>query len=124
MDAGLEITLVTMDVQGAFDALLKRGRMTKQAFPLELLKLVDAFLSGKEVRVPRLEKSITPSHDVSYGTLQGLPLSPVLYMLYLAKIPSQGPDLRFGYADNVYLHRVSVYLISMLDSWPGIPKSY
>ena len=46
--AGLQTTLVTMDVQGAFDALLKRRllkRMTEQGWPLPLLKLVDSFLS-------------------------------------------------------------------------------
>ena len=112
MAAGLEVTMVTMDVQGAFDALLKRRllrRMTNQGFPLKLLKLVDAFLSDRKVRV-RLEKSITPNHNAACGTPQGSPLSPVLYMLYMAELLSQDPDLRFGYADDIGLYRASTSL--------------
>jgi hypothetical protein len=38
---------------------------------------------------------------------QGSPLSPVLYMLYLAEILKKDPKLRFGYADNMCLYRAS-----------------
>lgn len=104
-----QVTMVTMDVQGAFDALLKRRllqRMTKQGWPLPLLQLVDGFLSDRQVRV-RLEKSTTPFHNVGCGTPQGSPLSPVLYMLYLAELLLQDTTLRFGYADDLCLYRVN-----------------
>src|SRR6201996_2025153 len=109
MAAGQEVTMVTMDVQGAFDALLKKRllrRMTNQGWPLALLKLINAFLSGRKVRV-RLEKETTCDYDVSCGTPQGSPLSPVLYMLYLAELLSQDPTLRFGYADDICLYRAT-----------------
>ena len=109
MAAGQEVTMVTMDVQGAFDALLKKRllrRMTNQGWPLALLKLINAFLSGRKVRV-RLEKETTCDYDVSCGTPQGSPLSPVLYMLYLAELLSQDPTLRFGYADDICLYRTT-----------------
>lgn len=109
MAKGRQVTMVTMDVQGAFDALLKRRllqRMTKQGWPLSLLKLIDAFLSDRQVRV-RLEKSTTRNHDVSCGTPQGSPLSPVLYMLYLAELLAQDTTLRFGYADDICMYRAS-----------------
>ncbi|KFZ20594.1 hypothetical protein V502_03127, partial [Pseudogymnoascus sp. VKM F-4520 (FW-2644)] len=41
-------TMITMDVQGAFDALLANrllARMTKQGWPLPLLRLVQSFLT-------------------------------------------------------------------------------
>lgn len=107
--AGLEVTMTTMDVQGAFDALLKRRllkRMTEQGFPLALLKLVDNFLSDRRARV-RLERCITDTYAVACGTPQGSPLSPVLYMLYLAELLAQDPLRRFGYADDVALYRAT-----------------
>ncbi|RAL58040.1 hypothetical protein DID88_009163 [Monilinia fructigena] len=106
---GLEVTMVTMDVQGAFDALLKRrllDRMKTQGWPLTLLKLIDSFLTNRLVRV-RLEDSTTPSHSVACGTPQGSPLSPVLYMLYLAELLSQDSNIRFGYADDICLYKAS-----------------
>ncbi|RAL60648.1 hypothetical protein DID88_009966 [Monilinia fructigena] len=37
---------------------------------------------------------------------QGSPLSPVLYMLYLAELLNQDQALRFGYADDIALYRI------------------
>jgi len=107
--AGKEVTMITMDVQGAFDALLKRRllkRMTKQGWPLPLLRLVNSFLSDRKIRV-RLEKSTTPYYGVECGTPQGSPLSPVLYMLYLAELLNQDTELMFGYADDINLYRAT-----------------
>ncbi|EKV17723.1 putative RNA-directed DNA polymerase from transposon X-element [Penicillium digitatum PHI26] len=104
-----QVTLVTMDVQGAFDALLRRRllkRMGEQGWPRELLLLVDSFLTGRKARV-RLEGSTTPEYDVVCGTPQGSPLSPVLYMLYLAELLNMDQTLRFGYADDLALYRAS-----------------
>ena len=107
--AGCEVTMVTMDVQGAFDALLKKRllqRMTKQGWPLPLLQLIRSFLTNRQVRV-RFEDSTTPYYSVACGTPQGSPLSPVLYMLYLAELLNQEPTLRFGYADDICLFRAT-----------------
>ena len=106
MAAGLEATVITMDVQGAFDALLANrllARMIKQGWPLPLLTLVRSFLADRKVRL-RLEKSTTPEHKVACGTPQGSPSSPVLYMLYLAELLAQDTTLRFGYADDICLY--------------------
>ena len=104
-----EVTMVTMDVQGAFDALLKKRllkRMTEQGWPLLLLLLINSFLSDRQVRV-RFEESTTSCYGVACGTPQGSPLSPILYMLYLAELLAQDPFRRFGYADDVCLFRTS-----------------
>ena len=77
--------------------------MTKQGWPLPLLKLVQSFLTNRKARV-RLEKSTTNYHNVECGTPQGSPLSPVLYMLYLAELIAQDPTLHFGYADDICLY--------------------
>jgi ribonuclease HI len=106
---GKKISLVTLDVQGAFDALLRRRllqRMRRQGWALSLLRFVDSFLSGRRIRV-RLEGATTEYSPVRCGTPQGSPLSPVLYMLYLAELLNADPTLRFGYADDVAIYRAS-----------------
>jgi len=103
------VTMVTMDVQGAFDALLVNRllhRMKAQGWATEALQLTNSFLTERRVRV-RLGKSITPSHTVQCGTPQGSPLSPVLYTLYLAELINAGGKLRFGYADDICLYRAA-----------------
>src|SRR5580692_5674197 len=101
--------MITLDVQGAFDALLTRrllARMTAQGWPLPLLRLIHSFLTDQRVRV-RLEKSTTPYYGVECGTPQGSPLSPVLYTLYLAELLTQDLTFRFGYADDINLYRAT-----------------
>ena len=106
---GWEVTLVTMDVQGAFDALLVRRllkRMMEQGWPFNLICLIRSFLSDRRIRV-RLETETTEYYTVNCGTPQGSPLSPVIYMLYLAELLKMDPELKFGYADDLALTRAS-----------------
>lgn len=103
------VTMVTMDVQGAFDALLVNRllhRMKAQGWATEVLQLTRSFLTDRRVRV-RLGKSITPNYTVQCGTPQGSPLSPVLYTLYLAELIKAGGRHRFGYADDICLYRAA-----------------
>ena len=67
---GKQVTMITMDVQGAFDALLPKrllARMVAQGWPLPLLRLIRSFLTDRRVRV-RLKKSTTPYYGVEYRT--------------------------------------------------------
>jgi hypothetical protein len=99
--------MVTIDVQGAFDTLLANRllqRIQNQGWPLSLLYLVRSFLTNRRVQV-RLEDLTTGYYVVACGTPQGSPLSPVLYMLYLAELLNQDPRLRFGYANDICLYR-------------------
>jgi hypothetical protein len=107
--SGRQVTMVTMDVQGAFDVLLVNRllqRMIEQGWPPPLLHLIRSFLSERRVCV-RPEDSTTGCHSVACGTPQGSSLSPAIYMLYLAELLNQDPTLRFGYADNLCLYRAS-----------------
>ncbi|RAL60819.1 hypothetical protein DID88_010144 [Monilinia fructigena] len=106
---GKEVTLVTLDVQGAFDALLPKRlleRMRKQGWPMELLRLISSFLADRRVKV-RLEDTYTAESRMQCGTPQGSPLSPILYVLYLAELLNQDRALRFGYADDIAIYRAS-----------------
>ncbi|EDO03843.1 hypothetical protein SS1G_06324, partial [Sclerotinia sclerotiorum 1980 UF-70] len=109
---GNVVSIVTMDVQGAFDALLKRrllDRMIKQGWPISLLRLIDSFLTNRKVRV-RLEGTTTKEYPVACGTPQGSPLSPILYMLYLAELLNRDTKYRFGYADDIAIYHSSKHL--------------
>lgn len=102
-------SLVTLDVQGAFDALLARrllARMRAQGWHLTILRMVESFLTGRTLRA-RLDGAYTEQLPVPCGTPQGSPWSPILYVLYLAELLQQEPRLRFGYADDVALMRVN-----------------
>jgi hypothetical protein len=80
--------MITMDVQDAFDALLKNRllqRIGKQGWPAAALSFIQAFLTDRQVQV-RLGRETTPNYHVLCGTPQGSPLSPVLYTLYLAEL--------------------------------------
>ncbi|RAL64847.1 hypothetical protein DID88_001443 [Monilinia fructigena] len=129
-----EVTLVTMDVQGAFDALLPRRllkRMQDQGWPTSLLKMIRSFLQERRVMV-RLENVYTDESRVQCGTPQGSPLSPVLYMLYLAELLNQDQALRFGYADDIALYRVGKTLednikaitrdVQQIEAWGSANK--
>ena len=103
------VTMVTLDVQGAFDALLKNRllhRMAQQGWPQRTILFVDSFLTDRRVQV-RLGQVTTPSYPVACGTPQGSPLSPILYTLYLAELLSMDTERRFGYADDICLYRAS-----------------
>jgi hypothetical protein len=106
---GQHVTMVTLDVQGAFDALLKNRllhRMSQQGWPQRTILFVDSFHTGRGVQV-RLGQFTTPSCPVTCGTPQGSPLSPVLYTLYLAELLSVDTERRFGFADDICLYRAS-----------------
>lgn len=68
------VTMVTLDVQGAFDALLKNRllhRMAQQGWPQRTIHFVDSFLTDRRVQV-RLGQVTTPSYPVACGIPQGV----------------------------------------------------
>ncbi|ESZ89587.1 hypothetical protein SBOR_10028 [Sclerotinia borealis F-4128] len=69
LGAGKKVTMVTMDVQGAFDTLLKRRlltKITKQGWPKDLLLLIDSFLTERK-NPPGLPLITSPVHAVPGG---------------------------------------------------------
>lgn len=107
LSRGQKATIATLDVQGAFDALLPRRllkRMREQGWALPWLQMVQTFLSGRRVRT-RFEGRTTDYTDMECGTPQGSPWSPVLFLMYLLELLNMDRNLRYGYADDIGLCR-------------------
>ncbi|KAL9561228.1 hypothetical protein ACKAV7_014583 [Fusarium commune] len=96
-------TLVTMDVQGAFDTVMCNRlvlRLREQGWPDHLARWAGSFMGGRSARV-RYQDTVTPSSPLQCGLPQGSPVSPILFLLYTEPIYRLGnPQGRFGYADD------------------------
>src|SRR6201990_1382695 len=106
LNQGRTASLLTLDVKGAFDAVLPGRlvrRLREQGWPPNLNRWVPPFATGSTVQI-RLDGEIGPTTDSQCGLPQGSPVSPILFMLYLAPLFKLGkPSARFGYADDVAL---------------------
>ncbi|TQV90123.1 endonuclease/reverse transcriptase [Cordyceps javanica] len=101
--AGKVATLVTADVMGAFDAIL-RNRMVlclrQQGWPDFLIRWIASFLLDRQASV-RFQDTTTPRTKLGCGLPQGSPISPILYILITAAIYFlPGAAQRYGYADD------------------------
>lgn len=101
-------TLVTMDIQGAFDTVMRNRlilRLRQQGWPLLLVKWVASFMSNRAARV-RYQDITTEYAPLLCGLPQGSPASPFLFLLYTEPIYKLGFQLgRFGYADDTTILR-------------------
>jgi hypothetical protein len=106
LNKGLTATLLTLDVKGAFDTVLPGrlvNRLREQGWPDNLTRWVASFATGRLVQL-KLDGEIGPLTSIQCGLPQGSPVSPILFMLYLAPLFHIGiPRARFGYADDVAL---------------------
>ena len=106
LNKGLTASLLTLDVKGAFDTVLPGrlvNRLREQGWPDNLTRWVASFATGRLVQI-KLDGEIGPITSIRCGLPQGSPVSPILFMLYLAPLFHIGtPKARFGYADDVAL---------------------
>ncbi|EED16913.1 reverse transcriptase, putative [Talaromyces stipitatus ATCC 10500] len=104
LNQGMTASLLTLDVKGAFDAVLPGRlirRLREQGWPTNLVLWIASFATGRSVQI-RLDGEIGPSTDIACGLPQGSPVSGILFMLYIAPLFRLGnPRNRFGYADDV-----------------------
>ncbi|EED14697.1 polymerase, putative [Talaromyces stipitatus ATCC 10500] len=103
LNQGKTASLLTFDVEGAFDNVLP-GRLTyrlrTQGWPNNLILWISSFITERTIQI-RFDNELGPHTDISCGLPQGSPISPILFMLYIAPLFHMGnPRTRFGYADN------------------------
>ena len=78
-------TLLTMDVQGAFDTVMRNRlvlRLREQGWPEHLAKWVESFMNDRSACV-RFQDTTTPISPLQCGLPQGSPISPILFLLYV-----------------------------------------
>lgn len=101
---GQAATFVTLDVQGAFDAVLHNRllrRLQMQGWPAALVSWCRSFLHHRRVEV-RHTGGVTQPRQLECGLPQGSPISPILFLLYMAEALKGGmPGMKFSYADDI-----------------------
>lgn len=103
-------SLLTFDVKGAFDGVLPGRlvhRLRSQGWPDNLVRWIASFVTGRTVQI-RIDGELGPTIEILCGLPQGSPVSPILFMLYLAPLFRLGrPKARFRYADNAAILAIS-----------------
>ena len=111
--SGSKASFLTMDVKGAFDAVLLGRlvrRLREQGWPDHLVRWVQSFASNRSVKI-RLDGETGPQTAIWCGLPQGSLISLILFMLYIALLFWLGRLAnRFGYANDIGLLAVSIDL--------------
>lgn len=104
---GLKASMLTLDVQGAFDAVLPGRlirRLQEQGWPINVIRWVASFTQGRTASL-RLGNHMSQTFQVPAGLPQGSPISPILFMVFIEPIFKQGSLRtrrgRFGYTDDI-----------------------
>lgn len=107
---GWTATVATLDVKGAFDAVLPGRlflRLREQGWPFQLCNWVLSFVTDRKVCI-RLDGQLGPQQSIKCGLPQGSPVSPILFMLYISPLfKIDGMRKSFGYADDVAILETS-----------------
>ena len=103
-DLGMAATMVTLDVKGAFDGVLHNRliqRLQEQGWSPTLVQWIGSFLTNRRAQVKYPGGTTMPTL-LMCGTPQGSPLSPILFLLYMAEgLMAGNPWRRFRYADDI-----------------------
>lgn len=102
LTSGQVAGIVTVDVKGAFDGILRNRllyRLRTQGWPTNLIKWVDSFLLNRTAKI-RLDGTISEQFQIVSGLPQGSPTSPILFLLYMQPVLGLSKS-RFGYADDI-----------------------
>lgn len=106
LNAGQFTTLVSLDIQSAFDSVWSKGLLYKLSlcgFDPFWIQMINGFLSKRKFSV-RLGTAYSNSYEIMAGTPQGAILSPFLFNHYVADIPTGGFIKTSQYADDTAIY--------------------
>lgn len=95
--------ILTLDVKNALDTTLRRRlilRLIRQGWPRSLVRFIGSFIENRQASI-RLDDITTQPGSIRCGLPQGSPLSPTLFLLYIADVCSEDRVQRFRYADYI-----------------------
>ena len=104
---GLKASMLTLDVQDAFDAVLSEfliEQLQKQGWPINVIHWMTSFFQDWTASL-YLGTHISKTFDISADLSQDSPISPILFMLFIKPIFKQGLKHThhgcLGYADDI-----------------------
>ncbi|KAI0997817.1 hypothetical protein K3495_g10370 [Podosphaera aphanis] len=123
LSEGRTASMLTLDVKGAFDAVLPgrlARRMREQGWPESLVNWVASFAINRSVQI-RLDGELGPLQSINCDLPQGFSVSPILFILYISPLFKMGSITRkFGYADNIAIFETQK---SLHDSCSSLTKA-
>ena len=98
-------TSIFLDIKGGFDHVSKNkliGVLEKLCLPRTLINWVSSFLSNRSIQLAFNNSRMEQLVDLSVGTPQGSPISPILFLLYIRDIVAD-KAFQLSYIDDFCL---------------------
>ena len=101
---------IFLDIEKAFDGVWHNGlrhELVHMNAPALLLRWISSFLRDRTVKVRILGRT-SREIAINYGVPQGSPISPLLFLLYMSKLPKLLPNTRRSlFADDFMIYTES-----------------
>ena len=101
---------IFLDIEKAFDRVWHNGlrhELLHMKAPALLLRWISSFLRDRTVKVRILGRT-SREIPINYGVPQGRPISPLLFLLYMSKLPKLLPNTRRSlFADDFMIYTES-----------------
>lgn len=102
-------TIVTLDIQKAFDTIWQDGLLHKMIttnYPPHLIKLIDSYIKNRTYQV-QIKNSLSHPLPIPAGVPQGSLLAPLLFTYYINDLPTHPDTTITLYADDTAISATS-----------------